>query len=109
MATFTVFTENFRSRNRFLSLFLLLWSVINFAVTVRDAKGNTQIELWSAAGFFVMLGALVDVKNILDDTFDGDSVHDDVVLDADNILKNMKYGSSPLAQNLYDHHEDDGK
>ena len=57
--------------------------------------------------FFLMLGALVDVKNILDDAFDGDSVQDDVVLDTDSILKNMKYGASPLAQSLYDHHGDD--
>lgn len=51
--------------------------------------------------FFLMLGALVDVKNILDDIFDGDSIQDDVVLDTQNILKNMKYGASPLLQDLY--------
>ena len=51
--------------------------------------------------FFLMLGALVDVKNILDDTFDGDSVEDDVVLDIKGILHNMQYGVSPLVQDLY--------
>ena len=70
MATFSVFTEDYRSRNRFLSLFLLLWSVISFAVTVRDAKGNTQVELIAASSFFIMLGSFMTLILLSMDNFD---------------------------------------
>ena len=61
MATFTVFTEDYRSRNKFLSLFLLLWGVICFAVSVRNAKDNTQVELMAASSFFIMLGSFMSL------------------------------------------------
>ena len=67
--------------------------------TERDMSGVASYG-WAWL-FFLMLGALVDVKNILDDIFDGDSADDDVVIDVKGILHNMQYGASPLVQDLY--------
>lgn len=70
MATFTVITGNYRSRNKFLSLFLLLWSVITFAVTVHYAKNSTELGLEAASSFFIMLGSFMTLILLSMDEFD---------------------------------------
>ena len=47
----------FKSRNRFLAGFLLLWSVIHFACLVRTAKDELHKELWVSSAFFLGLGS----------------------------------------------------
>ena len=61
MTGVSVYTEDHKSRNTFLSFFLMIWGVIYFSVAVRDAKESTTHELYAAAGFFVMLGAFMSL------------------------------------------------
>eukprot|EP01083_Nonionella_stella_P005785 16697_1 len=59
--------------------------------TSDDVQPNTSCYLWSWL-FFLMFGVLADVKNILDDPFDGDSAYDDILLDKNIVIDNMKQG-----------------
>eukprot|EP01083_Nonionella_stella_P056756 149292_1 len=79
MAGITVYTEDYRSRNRyrFLSFFLMLWGLINFACRVRDATDSVHSELWAASAFVLMLGAFMTL----------------IVLSMDRVDKWVKYAT----------------
>ena len=64
MGRLTVYTESCASRNRFLSMMLLIWGIIGFSCKLDECKDDNFVhpELWATSTFiigFTAFGTLV--------------------------------------------------
>lgn len=80
----------------FLPIVLAPYFVWHTEIHTNDISG--YIWAWF---YFLLLGALVDIKATLDDIFDSDCIDDDIILDTKGLFKNIKCGASPLVQDLF--------